>query len=199
MSKLELLKEIAREVSLCRNCALWKTRKNPVPGDGNPSATLMFIGEAPGYWEDVKGKPFVGMAGKTLDFLLSILGVSRDEVFIGNVLKCRPPRNRDPSPEEIRLCTPFLDRQIKVIEPRFIVTLGRHSTSYIFSKMGLEFSSISAVRGRLFEGQVLGLQVCVFPTYHPAAALYSGRNREVLEKDFRTLKAALERYGLLNF
>jgi len=159
----------------------------------------MFIGEAPGYWEDVKGKPFVGMAGKTLDFLLSILGVSRDEVFIGNVLKCRPPRNRDPSPEEIRLCTPFLDRQIKVIEPRFIVTLGRHSTSYIFSKMGLEFSSISAVRGKLFEGQVLGLQVCVFPTYHPAAALYSGRNREVLEKDFRTLKAALERYGLLNF
>lgn len=197
MSKKELLEEIAREVEACRKCPLWKTRKNAVPGDGPPFATVMFIGEAPGYWEDVKGKPFVGAAGKFLDALLSILQVSRSDVFIGNVLKCRPPQNRDPLPEEIRACTPFLDRQIRVIEPRYIVTLGRHSTAYIFSKMGLQFTSMSAVHGKFFEGQVLGLNVCVFPTYHPAAALYSARNREASENDFKILKTELERRGVI--
>lgn len=134
----------------------------------------------------------MGMAGKILDSLFSILEISRSEVFIGNILKCRPPKNRSPLPEEVHVCTPFLDKQIRVIEPRYLVTLGRYSTEYIFSKMGLNFNSISEVHGKFFKGHVLGLEVCVFPTYHPAAALYSARNREALEDDFRTLKAKLK-------
>jgi DNA polymerase len=199
LPKKGILEEIAQEISVCRKCPLWKTRKNAVPGDGPPSATLMFIGEAPGYWEDVKGKPFVGMAGKILDSLLAILGIPRSEIFIGNVLKCRPPQNRDPTPEEIRTCTPFLDRQIRALLPQCIVTLGRYSTGYIFSKMGLKFSSIGAVHGRFFEGQFLGLDVYIFPTYHPASALYSARNRKTLEEDFRTLRDELKWRDLLKF
>ncbi|MDI6691611.1 MAG: type-4 uracil-DNA glycosylase [Candidatus Bathyarchaeota archaeon] len=191
MSKRIVLEAVASEVRVCRKCSLWKSRKNAVPGEGNPDAKIMFVGEAPGYWEDVKGKPFVGAAGKFLEELLAGIGFSREQVFIGNILKCRPPRNREPMPNEIETCTPYLDRQISVIQPKFIVTLGNYSTAYIFSKANLAFTSITQVHGKLYEATVLGLPVKIFPTFHPAAALYSAKYRKELTNDFQKLKGVI--------
>lgn len=195
MSKQDRLKTIEAEVKACRKCALWKTRKNPVAGEGSPHAAVMFIGEAPGYWEDVRGRPFVGAAGKLLDEMLLRIGLSRGEVYIGNILKCRPPENRDPLPVEVEACTPFLDRQIQVIEPRLIVTLGRHSTSYILSKAGFkDVEGITRLRGKVYKADVLGLRVSLIPTYHPAAALYNAKYRGGLEGDFQLLGIELEKH-----
>jgi len=191
LSKEELLDAIAAEVVVCRKCELWKTRKNAVVGEGSPYSQIMLIGEAPGYWEDIKGKPFVGAAGKFLDTLLSEASLSRENVFIGNVLKCKPPKNREPLPNEIETCTPYLDKQIRVIQPKFIVTLGNHSTAYVFSKVALQFYGITRVHGKFHEASFLGMQVAIFPTFHPAAALYSGRYKELLLQDFRLLKHRL--------
>jgi len=194
MSKQDNLKTIETEVNACRKCDLWKSRKNPVAGEGNPSAAVMFIGEAPGYWEDIKGRPFVGAAGKFLDETLSRIGLSRSEVYIANILKCRPPENRDPLPMEVEACTQFLDRQIKIIEPRLIMTLGRHSTSYILSKAGFkDVEGITRLRGKVYKADVLGLRVSVIPTYHPASALYNAKYRGVIEGDFQLLGLELEK------
>ena len=195
MSKQELMEEVATEVTACRKCGLWKKRKNPVPGEGDRSADVMFIGEAPGYWEDLKGEPFVGSAGEILDEMLSKIGLSRDRVYIGNVLKCRPPENRDPSASEIKTCVPYLDQQIRIIKPKIIVTLGRHSTSYILSKCGLEAGGITKLHGRKYEVELLGFQVLVIPMYHPAAVLYNPKYRRNLERDFQLLGRELERRG----
>ncbi len=186
-SKAELMEALVAEVAACTRCPLHATRTNPVPGEGNLDATLMLIGEAPGRWEDLKGRPFVGAAGKLLDGLLASIGLRRDEVYIANVLKCRPPGNRDPRPEEVAACTPFLDRQITIIEPKVIVTLGRHSTAYIFSKAGLPFKRISDVHGQVYRAEILGLEVHVIPTFHPASALYNPRLKALLEADFETI------------
>ncbi len=185
MNELEI---IAEEVRRCRRCSLHKTRKNPVPGEGAEDAEIMFVGEAPGRNEDEQGKPFVGAAGEFLTELISMIGMTRDEVFITNVVKCRPPHNRDPKPEEIEACSPFLDRQIKAISPRIIVSLGRHSTSYLFRKAGLEFRSIGAVRGRIVEVEILGLSVKLLPTYHPAASLYNPAVRSKIVEDLLKLR-----------
>lgn len=194
MSKQDLLNTIYAEIADCRKCGLWKSRKNTVPGDGNIDASVMFIGEAPGYWEDVKGLPFVGAAGKFLDEMLLSAGLSRREVYISNILKCRPPENRDPLPAEVETCTPFLDRQIRIIEPKLIVTLGRHSTSYILSKAGFkEVEGITKLRGKIYEVNILGLKLSVLPMYHPAAALYNAKYRNSLESDFQRLKLELEK------
>ena len=198
MSKQELMEEVATEVMACRKCELWKKRKNPVPGEGNLNADVMFVGEAPGYWEDLKGKPFVGLAGEILDEMLSKIGLSRDRVYIGNVLKCRPPKNRDPLASEIKTCAPYLDRQIRTIKPKIIVTLGRHSTSYILSKCGLETGGITRLHGRKYEVELLGFQVLVIPMYHPAAVLYNPEYRRDLERDFQLLGRELERLGVFN-
>lgn len=199
MQKQDQLEVIAAEILNCKKCGLHKTRKNAVPGEGNPESHVMFVGEAPGYWEDVKGKPFVGAAGKFLGTLLASIGFSREDVFIGNVLKCRPPENREPAPNEIQTCTPYLDRQIKVIQPKFIVTLGNYSTAYIFSKANLDFSSITQVHGKIYETAVLGMPMMVFPTFHPAAALYSARYKEELTEDFQRLGRELTKRGLIKF
>ena len=191
MSGKELLDAIASEVIVCRKCELWKTRKNAVPGEGNPQSSVMFIGEAPGQSEDVEGKPFVGAAGKFLETLLSEIGLSRSDVFICNIVKCRPPRNREPMPNEIQTCTPYLDRQIKIIKPKFIVTLGNYSTAYIFSKASLPFSGITRVRGKFYESSIFDMQVTIFPTFHPAAALYNAKYKETLQRDFQLLKNKL--------
>ncbi|MEM3672667.1 MAG: type-4 uracil-DNA glycosylase [Candidatus Bathyarchaeia archaeon] len=196
-TKAELLKTIADEVTACRKCHLWKTRKNAVPGEGNPDALVMLVGEAPGYWEDVKGQPFVGAAGKFLESLLAIVGFSRENVFICNILKCRPPGNRAPSPQEIQTCTPYLDRQIEVIKPKVIVTLGNHSSAYIFSKAGLEFKSITQARGKFYDAAILGGETIVFPTFHPAAALYSAKYKEQITDDFKLLKQKLAEKGMI--
>lgn len=192
MSKQDLMDVVTAEVKACRRCELWRHRRNPVPGEGSLNAFAMFIGEAPGYWEDLKGHPFVGAAGKLLDEMLSKIGLSRGEVYIANILKCRPPRNRDPRPSEILACTPFLDRQIKIIKPELIVTLGRHSTSNILPKAGFEAKGITKIHGRIYEAELLGLKVHIIPTYHPAAALYNPKFKDGLEGDFQLLKKKLE-------
>lgn len=195
MSKQDLIKKVEAEVVVCTKCGLWRGRQNAVPGEGDINAIVMFVGEAPGYWEDVKGRPFVGAAGKFLDEMLSRIGLSRSEVYIANILKCRPPENRDPFPIEVKACTPFLDRQIQIIKPRLIVTLGRHSTSYILSKAGFkDVEGITKLRGKVYAANVLGLRVSVIPTYHPAAALYSAKYRGGLEGDFQLLGVELEKH-----
>lgn len=197
MSNKHLLDAVAAEVVVCIKCDLWKGRKKAVPGVGNPESRVLFLGEAPGQSEDLKGEPFVGAAGKFLDTLLSETGLSRADIFITNVVKCRPPRNRDPRPDEIETCTPYLNRQIGLIQPRFIVTLGNHSTAYILSKARLPFRSITQARGKVYETSILGLKVAVFPTFHPAAALYSARYKKQLEEDFQRIKDELLKMGLV--
>jgi uracil-DNA glycosylase family 4 len=197
LSKKELLDVVAAEVIVCIKCALWKTRKNAVPGEGNPEAEIILIGEAPGYWEDVRGKPFVGDAGKFLDSLLSEMGFSRENVFICNVLKCRPPKNREPMPIEIQTCTLYLDRQIRLIQPEFIVTLGNYSTAYIFSKAGLPFNSITRAHGKFYDISILDIKATIFATFHPAAALYSAKYKERTTDDFKLLRQELKKRGIV--
>ena len=193
MSKLDAMEALEIEVKACRKCELWRHRKNAVPGEGNLDASVMFIGEAPGYWEDVRSRPFVGAAGKLLDEMLSRVGFSRGDVYIANVVKCRPPENRDPLPSEIETCTSYLDCQIRIIEPRFIVTLGRHAASYFLPKAGFETGSITKIHGRVYEANLLGLKVFIIPMYHPAAALYNAKYKDELDRDFQLLKFELER------
>jgi len=182
------IEAIAKEIKNCRKCSLSEIRTNAVPGEGNADSSIVLIGEAPGYWEDRKGKPFVGAAGRVLDETLEKIGIKRAEIFITNVLKCRPPGNRDPRSKEIQACTPFLDRQLKIIKPKFIVTLGRHSTSYLFSKMNLNFDGISKVHGRIYQARFADWRCYIIPTYHPAAALYNVNLKEALLRDLLILK-----------
>lgn len=197
MSNKELLDAVGAEVVVCIKCDLWESRVKAVPGTGNPQAQVILVGEAPGESEDLKGEPFVGAAGKFLDILLSEIGFSRTDVFITNVVKCRPPRNRDPRPDEIETCTPYLNRQIGIIEPKFIIALGNHSTAYILSKAKSQFHNITQARGKVYETTIYGMKIAVFPTFHPAAALYSGRYKEQLEKDFQQIGNELSKRGLL--
>jgi len=196
MSKQDHMELLVAEVRNCRKCTLWRSRRNSVPGEGNLNAVVMFIGEAPGHWEDMKGRPFVGAAGNLLNEMLSRTGLSRSEVYIANLLKCRPPENRDPLPMEVETCTPFLDRQIEIIKPKFIVTLGRHSTLYILSKAGFEaVEGITKLRGKVYEVCLFGFKIVVIPMYHPAAALYNIKFRDELEDDFQLLSLEMEKLG----
>ena len=180
MSKPHIpLPDIAAQVAQCRRCPLCDGRTQTVFGVGNPEARVLFIGEAPGKNEDLQGKPFVGAAGKYLDELLGIAGLKRDEVYIANVLKCRPPSNRDPRPEEIEACTPYLREQTRTVDPEFIVTLGNFATKFVLkTDMG-----ITRLHGTLQQAG----KFKVFPIFHPAAALYDGSKRIALEDDFTTL------------
>ena len=173
------LDELRVQVESCRRCPLCDGRTQTVFGVGNPHARVMFIGEAPGKNEDLQGEPFVGAAGHYLNELLGCVGLRREDVFIANVLKCRPPGNRDPRPEEIQTCTPFLREQTRTIDPEVLVTLGKFSTQFVLkTQMG-----ITRLHGRVQRaGKFL-----VFPIFHPAAALYDGAKREALENDFVTL------------
>ena len=193
MSKEEELSKINEEIAKCTRCRLSLYRTKPVPGEGNPYAKVMFIGEAPGRFEDLQGRPFVGAAGKLLTELLNGIGLSREEVFITNVVKCRPPNNRDPREDEIKLCSSFLERQIEIIDPDIIVTLGRHSTRYILGRAGYKVDSIMRVRGREFEILLEGRRRKVLPMLHPAAALYNPRLKNLLEEDFRKLRKMLSK------
>ncbi len=172
MSELEA---IAREISACARCELAKSRNLTVPGTGNPSAEVMFIGEAPGWYENQQGKPFVGPAGHFLDELLQSISMKRADVFIANVVKCRPPQNRDPLPEEISACSDYLSRQIAAINPKLIVTLGRYSMAKFFpvGKGIRELHGTTCVKdGRL-----------CYAMYHPAAALHQPSLKRTLEQD----------------
>ena len=167
------LEELNEIIKKCKKCDLYKYRKNAVPGEGPKNAKIMLVGEAPGRFEDIKGKPFVGAAGKLLDEILEIVGINRNDVYITNVVKCRPPNNRDPTEEEIKKCSPYLDMQISMIKPKLIICLGRHSSKYLIEKFGGKFPSISSIHGKVFKFDTLIGSFYLIPTYHPAAAIYN--------------------------
>lgn len=183
MTAEETLTQIAREVATCTNCALHQTRKKTVPGDGPANAEIMFIGEGPGFHENEQGRPFVGAAGKFLDQLLAQAGVTRAEVFIGNVVKCRPPENRDPRPDELAACNFHLERQIEAIDPSIIVTLGRFSMNKF-----MPGAKISQVHGKM---QKVGERY-VIAMYHPAAALHQAALKPDILADFAKLPGLLQ-------
>ena len=194
----QALKQIKDEVWNLKQSPLYQERVNnqtlPVIGEGSHNAQLMFVGEAPGRNEAKTGKPFCGSAGKILDDLLTSIGVKREAVYITNIVKDRPPSNRDPLPEEIAIYGPFLDRQIDIIKPLIIVTLGRFSMSYIMKKSGLEDSikPISQLHGQILEGSSLNNPIKVAVMYHPAAAIYNPKIKEVLQKDFQILSSLIK-------
>ncbi|HIQ01474.1 MAG TPA: uracil-DNA glycosylase [Anaerolineales bacterium] len=179
MSELE---KIAAEVRACTRCILHRGRTQAVPGEGPGDAQIVFIGEAPGFHEDQQGRPFVGAAGRLLEDLLSSIGLSREQVYITNIIKCRPPANRDPLPEEVAACNPYLDRQLAALRPRLVVTLGRFSMARFFPQ-----ARISKIHG---QPRRVGGLIC-YPLYHPAAALHQPSLRRVVEEDFRRIPDVL--------
>jgi uracil-DNA glycosylase family 4 len=176
---------LRRHIGDCQRCPLAAARTCLVFGSGDPHARLMFVGEAPGKNEDLTGEPFVGAAGKLLDELLGSIGLVRSQVFVANMVKCRPPGNRDPEPLEIETCSPFLARQIELVDPVVIATLGRFAAHYVLHTT----APISSLRGKLYR--VEGRRVV--PIFHPAAALYDASKHGVLQDDFRRLRAVLDR------
>jgi uracil-DNA glycosylase family 4 len=182
MTSEDMLAQVAQEVSVCSGCPLYHSRKRSVPGEGPANTELMFIGEGPGFHENEQGRPFVGAAGKFLDELLTLGGTQRSKVFITNVVKCRPPGNRDPEPGEILTCSHYLDRQIDAIQPKLIVTLGRHSMARF-----LPNAKISAVHGKVNR---INNQLVV-AMYHPAAALHQPALKSTIQADFSQLPAII--------
>ena len=189
LARVDTLHALGEQVSACTRCRLAQTRTQVVFGVGNPSADLMFVGEAPGFHEDKQGLPFVGQAGKLLDNLLAGIGLDRSQVYIANVLKCRPPGNRDPQPDEIESCEPHLFRQIELIQPRLVATLGNFATKLLSGKQ----TGITRVHGVEQETTVGGNRVLLYPLYHPAAALYTPRMLDVLREDFARIPQLMGR------
>ncbi len=183
MNPVEALNQIAEEVSVCTRCELHYSRKIAVPGEGPASAEIMFIGEGPGFHENEQGRPFVGAAGKLLDELLSKIDMQRDQVFITNIVKCRPPGNRDPELQEIETCDPYLEGQIQAINPKVIVTLGRYSMARFLPnvKISVIHGQAMRVRGRL-----------IVPMYHPAAGLHQRSLMPAIEEDFARLPELID-------
>lgn len=187
MNPDEVISQVATEVAVCTKCELHHSRKRSVPGEGPVNAEILFVGEGPGFHENEQGRPFVGAAGKFLEDLLASIGLTRSEVFITNIVKCRPPANREPRPEEVSTCTSqYLERQIQAINPKVMVTLGRHSMERYLQKV-----KISDVHGQAFQlkGRL------IVPMYHPAAALHQGSLRPVLERDFARLPELISGSG----
>jgi DNA polymerase len=182
------LREYAEQTATCTRCALAQGRTQVVFGSGSPNADLMFVGEAPGFHEDQQGVPFVGQAGKLLDKLLAGIDLTRADVFVANVLKCRPPGNRDPMPDEIATCEPHLFKQIELIEPKLVATLGNFATKLLSGKP----AGITRVHGVEQEVTLGPRTVLLYPIYHPAAALYTPSMLKMLEEDFARIPALLE-------
>ena len=183
------LEELQAQVAQCRLCPLHEGRTQTVFGVGNPQARVLFVGEAPGKNEDLQGEPFVGAAGQNLNALLALAGLRREDIYIANVLKCRPPGNRDPRPEEIELCTPYLREQTRTISPEFIVTLGNFATKFILkTEVG-----ITRLHGTLQQAG----RFKVFPVYHPAACIYDRSKQAQIEADFATLGGYLADAGIV--
>jgi uracil-DNA glycosylase family 4 len=180
----ESLESIANEVSTCEKCRLCETRRNAVPGEGSKHSRVMFVGEAPGEQEDNQGRPFVGAAGKLLTELLELVSLRRDEVFITNIVKCRPPNNRPPRKDESAACRNYLERQVRQLRPRVICPMGNSAIRVLLSSE----ESVSELHGVPFEKD----GVTYFPMYHPAAALYTFSLRRVMEEDFKKLRGVLD-------
>ncbi|MFZ8795603.1 MAG: type-4 uracil-DNA glycosylase [Acidilobaceae archaeon] len=193
MGSKEDYEGLVSEILSCTRCPLYSSRTRAVPGEGPLNASIMFVGEAPGRSEDLEGRPFVGSAGKLLDSLLSSIGVERGGVYITNVVKCRPPGNREPFDSEVRACNPYLRRQISMIKPKIIVALGRIAGRTLYEMAGLRWDSIRAARGRVERVRVEGVDLMLTVTFHPAAALYNPGLREELENDFKNVIAPLVR------
>jgi len=183
MTPQEILAQIAQEVSNCKKCDLQYSRKKGVPGEGPANANIIFIGEGPGFHENEQGRPFVGPAGRYLDELLGLIGIKREEVFIGNVVKCRPPSNRDPQIEELAACASYLDMQIQAINPSVIVTLGRFSMAKFCPN-----AKISQVHGQAMQIR----SRLIIPMYHPAAALHQPSLKSTVESDFLRIPTLIE-------
>jgi len=183
---MSALIELYKEMANCRDCELAKYRTKVVPGEGPEEAELLFIGEAPGWHEDQQGRPFVGPAGAFLDQLLASIGLSREQVYIANVIKCRPRENRDPLPVEIQACRKWLDQQIEIIHPRMIITLGRYSLARYFPNQ-----SISKIHGKARKES----DIIYYPMYHPAAALHQGSLRQIIEADMLRIPEILAHAG----
>lgn len=188
MKEVELLN---KEVRGCRKCPLGQKRTNAVPGDGSLKASIMFIGEAPGAEEDRQGLPFCGKSGKVLDELLAISGLRRKDVFITSILKCRPPNNRNPESREIKQCTPYLDRQIELIEPKIICCLGNFAAKYIMEKFNLtaKVQGITRIHGHIFITDASYGKIKIIPLFHPAVVTYDINKKPLLSKDFQKLKS----------
>jgi len=180
---MSLYEILVQQVHDCTLCTLSQKRNRAVPGEGNLDADIVFIGEGPGFHEDQQGRPFVGPAGRLLEELLASISLTREDVYITNMVKCRPPNNRDPLPGEIQACKPYLDRQIEIIGPKVIVTLGRYSLGRFFPDV-----PIGKARGQAWSWNGL----LIYPVYHPAAALRNGSLRSILENDFSRLPSLLE-------
>jgi len=183
--KEKQLKKLEKDVLSCKKCILCKKRINPVIGQGSFKAKIMFVGEAPGAKEDATGVPFCGRSGKFLDELLSSAKIDREKVYICNIIKCRPPQNRDPKEKEIKMCSEYIKKQVEIISPKVICPLGRYSMSFIMEMFGFsdDIDVISKVHGKVFKGKNT-----VIPFYHPAVAIYNPNMKEVLKKDFKILK-----------
>ncbi len=179
----EGMEKIAAEIRICEKCQLYKGRTKAVPGDGRFNAEILFVGEGPGFHEDQQGLPFVGASGKYLEQLLELIGLTRKDVFITNIVRCRPPQNRDPERLEIEACEPYLDRQIALIQPKIIATLGRYSMAKFFPD-----GKISKIHGvaKKEDGRIY------YPLFHPAAVLRNPALREPMEEDFKRMKKLLE-------
>lgn len=186
MNAEQELQKVAEEVSVCTQCALHHSRKNAVPGEGPSNAEIMFIGEGPGFHENEQGRPFVGAAGKLLDDLLAKINMKRSDVFIGNVVKCRPPGNRDPQPAELSACSEYLERQIQAIDPKVIVTLGRYSLMHFMPN-----AKISDVHGKAMQAKGR----LVVAMYHPAAGLHQRSLMSTIEEDFKRIPELIAKAG----
>ena len=185
---MSALAELNNEIAACRDCELALQRTKVVPGEGAEEADLFFIGEAPGWHEDQQGRPFIGPAGQFLDQLLASIGLQRAQVYIANVIKCRPPQNRDPLPTEIQACSKWLDRQVEIVRPKIIITLGRYSLARYFSG-----ESIGKIHGK---PRKVG-EVIYYPMYHPAAALHQGSLRQIIEEDMLRIPQLLTQFAEL--
>lgn len=194
MTKFDEMKKIRDELLVFKASPLYEYRTTnkyfPVIGEGSLDAKIMFVGEAPGKNEAETAKPFCGASGKFLSEMLESIGLKREDVYITNLVKDRPPENRDPTPEEIELYSPFLDRQIEIIKPRVVATLGRYSMAYLMKKfdLDLDLAPISRIHGKAFEVQASYSPITIVTLYHPAAALYNGGMRDTLKADFQILK-----------
>jgi len=180
-----LLGQLYQKIKNCQRCPLYRTRTNLVFGEGSPNAILMFVGEAPGKDEDLQGRPFVGAAGKLLRETLRSLGILNDKIYIANILKCRPPRNRDPQPEEISSCLPYLKEQIRIIHPKIICTLGKFATQTLLGTA----RGITHLRGQKFT---IEDKITLIPTYHPAACIYRPPWKEQFTMDLKRVKKELD-------